>query len=32
VQLRYPTYRQGYTAEIKRLEDAGELELAPDER
>ncbi|HUD48613.1 MAG TPA: SDR family oxidoreductase [Candidatus Baltobacteraceae bacterium] len=23
--LRYPTFRQGYTAEIKRLEDAGEL-------
>jgi nucleoside-diphosphate-sugar epimerase len=22
--LRYPTFRQGYTAEIKRLEDAGE--------
>jgi hypothetical protein len=23
--LRYPTFRQGYTAEIKRLEDAGLL-------
>jgi nucleoside-diphosphate-sugar epimerase len=23
--LRYPTFRQGYTAEIKRLNDAGEL-------
>jgi nucleoside-diphosphate-sugar epimerase len=23
--LRYPTFRQGYTAEIKRLEDAGEM-------
>ncbi|MGO8699881.1 MAG: SDR family oxidoreductase [Limisphaerales bacterium] len=23
--LRYPTFRQGYTAEIKRLQDAGEL-------
>jgi hypothetical protein len=23
--LRYPTFRQGYTAEIQRLEDAGEL-------
>ncbi len=32
VQLKYPTFRQGYTAEIKRLEDAGQLELAPDER
>lgn len=32
VQLKYPTFRQGYTAEIKRLEEAGQLELAPDER
>jgi len=24
--LRYPTFRQGYTAEIQRLQDAGELE------
>jgi nucleoside-diphosphate-sugar epimerase len=24
--LRYPTFRQGYSAEIKRLQDAGELE------
>lgn len=24
-QLRYPTFRQGYTAEIQRLQDAGEL-------
>jgi hypothetical protein len=23
--FRYPTFRQGYTAEIQRLEDAGEL-------
>ncbi len=23
--LRYPTFRQGYTAEIKRMEEAGEL-------
>ena len=23
--LRYPTFRQGYTAEIRRLQDAGEL-------
>ena len=23
--LRYPTFRQGYTAEIQRLQDAGEL-------
>jgi nucleoside-diphosphate-sugar epimerase len=32
VQLRYPTFRQGYTAEIKRLEDAGLPYLAPDPR
>ena len=25
--LRYPTFRQGYTAEIKRLEEAGLLDL-----
>ena len=31
-QLRYPTFRQGYTAEIKRLEDAGQLDVAPDAR
>jgi hypothetical protein len=24
-QLRYPTFRQGYTAEIKRLQEAGVL-------
>jgi hypothetical protein len=24
-QLRYPTFRQGYSAEIRRLQDAGEL-------
>jgi nucleoside-diphosphate-sugar epimerase len=24
-QLKYPTFRQGYTAEIQRLQDAGEL-------
>jgi hypothetical protein len=23
--LRYPTFRQGYTAEVQRLQDAGEL-------
>lgn len=32
LQLRYPTFRQGYSAEIKRLEEAGQLVLAPDER
>ena len=24
-QLKYPTFRQGYTAEIQRLQDAGQL-------
>jgi hypothetical protein len=28
----YPTFRQGYTAEIRRLEDAGELDIEPEER
>jgi nucleoside-diphosphate-sugar epimerase len=32
VRLQHPTFRQGYTVEIKRLEEAGQLELAPDER
>jgi nucleoside-diphosphate-sugar epimerase len=31
-QFKFPTFRQGYTTEIKRLEDAGLLELAKDER
>ena len=31
-QLRYPTFRQGYTAEIKRLDDAGQLDFAPEPR
>ncbi len=31
-QFKFPTFRQGYTAEIKRLEDSGKLELAKDER
>lgn len=31
-QLRYPTFRQGYTAEIKRLDDAGKLDFAPEPR
>lgn len=26
-QLKFPTFRQGYGAEIKRLEDAGQLDL-----
>lgn len=29
---KYPTFRQGYTAEIRRLEDAGELDFSPEPR
>lgn len=32
VQLKYPTFRQGYTAEIKRLEDSGQLNIEPEPR
>ncbi len=31
-QFKYPTFRQGYTAEITRLDRAGELDLAPEPR
>jgi nucleoside-diphosphate-sugar epimerase len=31
-QLKYPTFRQGYTAEIRRLEAAGQLNIEPDPR
>jgi nucleoside-diphosphate-sugar epimerase len=31
-QLKYPTFRQGYTAEIRRLEEAGELNIEPEPR
>jgi nucleoside-diphosphate-sugar epimerase len=31
-RLMYPTFRQGYTAEIKRLDDAGELNIEPEPR
>jgi len=31
-QFKYPNFRKGYTAEILRLERAGELHVAPDER
>ncbi len=31
-QFKYPTFRQGYTAEILRLERAGQLEIKPDVR
>ena len=32
VQLKYPTFRQGYTAEITRLERAGLLDIKPAPR
>ncbi|HUS34363.1 MAG TPA: SDR family oxidoreductase [Verrucomicrobiae bacterium] len=32
VQLKYPTFRQGYTAEIRRLESAGQLNIDPEPR
>jgi nucleoside-diphosphate-sugar epimerase len=31
-QFKYPTFRQGYTAEILRLERAGQLDIKPDVR
>lgn len=31
-QFKYPTFRQGYTAEIKRLEAEGGLDVKPDPR
>ncbi len=31
-QLKYPTFRQGYTAEIKRMQDSGQLDLKPESR
>ena len=30
--LKYPTFRQGYTAEIQRLDQAGLLEIEPEPR
>lgn len=32
VALKFPTYRQGYTAEIRRMEEAGELNIDPEPR
>jgi nucleoside-diphosphate-sugar epimerase len=32
VQLKYPTFRQGYTAELRRIEAAGELNIDPEPR
>jgi len=31
-QFKYPNFRKGYTAEILRLERAGELRITPEER
>ena len=31
-QFKHPTFRQGYTAEITRLDRAGKLDLAPEPR
>ena len=31
-QFKYPNFRKGYSAEILRLERAGQLHIAPDER
>src|SRR5207245_2321414 len=31
-QFKYPTFRQGYTAEIMRLERAGQLNIEPERR
>lgn len=31
-QFKYPTFRQGYTAEITRLDREGKLNIAPDPR
>ena len=31
-RLRYPTFRQGYTAEIDRLQKAGLMSDAPEPR
>ena len=31
-QLKYPTFRQGYTAEIQRLDRAGLLDIEPEAR
>jgi nucleoside-diphosphate-sugar epimerase len=31
-QFKYPTFRQGYTAEIQRLMQAGQLNIEPDVR
>ncbi|MBI3848725.1 MAG: SDR family oxidoreductase [Verrucomicrobia bacterium] len=31
-QFKYPTFRQGYTAEIQRLDEAGQLRIEPEPR
>jgi len=32
VPLKYPNFRQGYTAEITRLDRAGQLNIEPEPR
>ena len=31
-QFKYPNFRKGYTAEIQRMDEAGLLDLQPDDR
>jgi hypothetical protein len=31
-EFKYPTFRQGYTAEIQRLDRAGLLDIQPEPR
>ena len=31
-QFKYPTFRQGYTTEIRRLEQAGQFNIEPEPR
>jgi hypothetical protein len=31
-QFKYPTFRQGYTAEIARLDREGKLDIVPEPR
>ena len=31
-QFKYPNFRKGYTAEIQRLDEAGQLNIEPESR
>jgi hypothetical protein len=31
-QFKYPNFRKGYTAEIQRLDQAGQLDIEPEPR